>query len=1345
MPLVASFLGRSLLLLLSFFLFNPTALAQRYDRNKSTSVASPSAEAVPDRNNSAALPPAQWIWLAGTTQGRIAEGDVYFRKTIELPKVPIARFQIAANDAYEIYLNGRRVGTGAGMTNMQSFECAPLVIGGDNVIAIRASNRSGGTAALFSRFFVQLADGQWRGMGTSETWKCSSQLQAGWQTSNFDDSKWANAINAAASDKDANGSDGRMAAGRPDTSDKTPFKTVAQSKSVEANQNSITEDSSKSKLDSFAADGMSDLGNAALMSQRFKTLPGFVVEQIVSEIDSGSIIAMAFNEFGHIIASQEGGPLLLIYETNKTKKTQRIRTYCDLVKNIQGILPLNGNVFVTGDGPEGNGLYKLIDSDRDGLLEAAEKIFAVKGITGEHGTHQIALGPDGMLYVVLGNHVSIDATISPTSPYRFTYEGDLVQPRREDPSGHAAGMKAPGGTVIRVDLRTNSIDIVAGGLRNAYDLAFHPTEGLFLQDSDMEADIGTTWHRPTNLFKIAEGGEYGWRSGWAAWPDYFADRLPATADTGRGSPTGAVFYDHYQYPSEYHEKMFVGDWSQGRIVALDVEADEKGQLKPAIEFVTGSPMNITDLEVGPDGAIYFCTGGRGTGGGIYRVRWTGEPMIAKANLGSGIARAIRQPQLGSAWGRQAIAMQKRDLNDKWDDLIAGVAFSPDNPARYRMKALDLMQLVGPVPSVDLLIDLSRTPTESLRIKVAQQLALHSDAPEAITRLTEMLRDSSPKVQASAASGLIRTDAVCDVTDLVPLLKSENRTLQFLSRRLLLRLDLQQWNTTLLESDNPQVVINAALASVIKDAGQANTARVVDRLHSLLDVYMSDETFVNLVRAYQVALHLGPVSAEQLAQVRQLADREFPAGQPIINREIIRLAAYSHADTIVPRVMTYISSDAPVSDRVHVAMYTCAFYDDWTQAQRTKLLEFFEDAQRTEGGSSYALYIMQFCQTLGEQLTTPEATAFLQKGERYPNAALSSLPKLPEQLSVDLLEDVVRLDTKIDQRGFEDDVYKRLKTGLTAILARSGDERSMRYLRQVWRRSPDRRPSVALALAQKPDGENWDYVIRSLGLIESYATAEILTQLASVQIATDDPAAIRQTILHALKFQLAGQSAKPALELLSFWVGENMAAGAKNEAESIAAWQYWFKTKHPDKPDPELPAVADSKWSVDDLDQYFDSEQGRLGNVEAGKLVYNKAQCAACHRFGDNGLRFGPDLTTLSSRFTRRETLESVLYPSHVISDQYASSKILTRAGNIETGLMIKDDRGNIKLRDATGKTIAISAADVEEVLVSKVSMMPSGLMDSLTQPEIRDLMSYLKLLPAEKENVATKSANAFRR
>ena len=49
------------------------------------------------------------------------------------------------------------------------------------------------------------------------------------------------------------------------------------------------------------------------------------------------------------------------------------------------------------------------------------------------------------------------------------------------------------------------------------------------------------------------------------------------------------------------------------------------------EFVTGRPLNVTGADFGPDGALYFVTGGRRTKSGLYRVRYTRDPSSLPNN------------------------------------------------------------------------------------------------------------------------------------------------------------------------------------------------------------------------------------------------------------------------------------------------------------------------------------------------------------------------------------------------------------------------------------------------------------------------------------------------------------------------------------------------------------------------------------------------------------------------------------------------------------------------------------------------------------------------------------------
>jgi putative heme-binding domain-containing protein len=311
-----------------------------------------------------------------------------------------------------------------------------------------------------------------------------------------------------------------------------------------------------------------------------------------------------------------------------------------------------------------------------------------------------------------------------------------------------------------------------------------------------------------------------------------------------------------------------------------------------------------------------------------------------------------------------------------------------------------------------------------------------------------------------------------------------------------------------------------------------------------------------------------------------------------------------------------------------------------------------------------------------------------------------------------------------------------------MLAQQGDPQSQAYLRDVWIRSPERRQTIALGLSQFPSDENWDYLIRSMPVLESYAVPEVLKALRKVPAATDDAQALREVILLGLRMEADGQSPEPALGLLTYWTGLDLAS---NAGQALIGWQKWFSERFPDHPKAELPHLeGTSPWSLETLSEYFATSEGRKGDSEAGKLAYAKAQCADCHRMGSSGKTVGPDLTTIANRFTKREVLESILYPSHVISDQYRASRVVTNDGKVYTGLVTRGANGTVTIKDSQLKDMVVSEENVETVEPSQVSIMPSGLFDRLTGAEIRDLMTFLGYVP-EASRVANRPDEATRK
>ena len=130
--------------------------------------------------------------------------------------------------------------------------------------------------------------------------------------------------------------------------------------------------------------------------------------------------------------------------------------------------------------------------------------------------------------------------------------------------------------------------------------------------------------------------------------------------------------------------------------------------------------------------------------------------------------------------------------------------------------------------------------------------------------------------------------------------------------------------------------------------------------------------------------------------------------------------------------------------------------------------------------------------------------------------------------------------------------------------------------------------------------------------------------------------------------------------------------------------------------------------------------------EQGAEIFEK-ECASCHRFGSKGNDFGPDLTTLNARFKKKDILDAILYPSKTISDQYESTIVDTRDGDIINGLLVKEDATKLLLKTAeVQRPIEVPKAQVKARRKSKTSIMPENLLDGYGQDQIAALIAYLR-------------------
>lgn len=151
------------------------------------------------------------------------------------------------------------------------------------------------------------------------------------------------------------------------------------------------------------------------------------------------------------------------------------------------------------------------------------------------------------------------------------------------------------------------------------------------------------------------------------------------------------------------------------------------------------------------------------------------------------------------------------------------------------------------------------------------------------------------------------------------------------------------------------------------------------------------------------------------------------------------------------------------------------------------------------------------------------------------------------------------------------------------------------------------------------------------------------------------------------------------------------------------------------------------WTVEEIVSL--SEAG-FANADRknGSQMFKATLCAACHSFGGQGGAAGPDLSTVSGRFTFESLAEALIEPSKEVSDQYAFDVIKKADGQQVLGRIKeeKDDKWIVAINPFDfSQTVEVERGDVRSVEKSPISPMPGGLINQLNEDEMRDLLAYL--------------------
>jgi putative heme-binding domain-containing protein len=187
----------------------------------------------------------------------------------------------------------------------------------------------------------------------------------------------------------------------------------------------------------------------------------------------------------------------------------------------------------------------------------------------------------------------------------------------------------------------------------------------------------------------------------------------------------------------------------------------------------------------------------------------------------------------------------------------------------------------------------------------------------------------------------------------------------------------------------------------------------------------------------------------------------------------------------------------------------------------------------------------------------------------------------------------------------------------------------------------------------------------------------------------------------------------------------------NEREAEQIRQLAERLKGPGK---ELAERVISKTPPNDLPKHQDvsawlARTDGNGDPQAGERIFfhsRVAECFRCHEFEGRGNTVGPELSTIGMSMTRERLVQSLVDPSREIAPQFTTYSILKHDGALLTGIHIGDEvDGRMRYVDPKGTLFHVHPNDVEQRQPSSQSIMPEGLVDQLTQQELRDLMAFL--------------------
>jgi len=940
---------------------------------------------------------------------------------------------------------------------------------------------------------------------------------------------------------------------------------------------------------------------------------------------------------------------------------------------IVGGIVAHGDAVYLACAPD---LWRLRDADQSG--QADERLALASGFAVHfglgHDVRGVCVGPDGKLYFAMGDQ----------GLHLERADGTIAQPDT--------------GSVLRMNLDGSNLELFAVGLRNVADLVFDPYGNLFAADNDADPGDVCRW------LHIVEGADHGWQAGFShvenpilgpwiserlwesAWPGQAAYVVPAIGHMENTSgPSGMAMYPGVGFPARYDGHFFLCDYRYSQ-ESSEIQTFAHRERGASFEIVGFEPfitrVLATDAAFGFDGALYVSEWvGQATvplsdQGRVYRILDPEKSQTPEIAAGRKI--------LEEGWNNQPLEVCLATLAHPDMRLRQGAQFElahrgeAESLVKTALNSAHLMVRIHAVRALAQLADsrpkalmplirLMDDPTLELRIEVARALG-EAKLPEAEAALMKGLADANHRVRFSSAMALGKLGSQAAIEPVLAMLVAAGDRDPFLRHAGVMCLARVGNEESL--APYLQHPSPSARMGVLLALRRLKSPRIAD--------YLADADLRLVVEAAR-AIHDLPIppALEKLAAMLEGPPQAMAAYRRALDANFM----LGDAPAALRLAQAAQRSDVPLSLRVEALRCLAAWpapgpHDRITGRYRVLAPR---DAAAARAAAARVLPGLLIDQE-GELLTAAvEAAGNLQVAEARPELVAIA-----------------------DDRG--------QKAELRAQALQALDQVRGPDLAEVARRAAaDRDPRVRAAARSLEIAVDPARTVEIAGeMLASGSRDEQRTALAALTTA-DDPAA--SPLLAKWIDRLIAGTVPPDIQLELVEAVE-----ARNDATFHGALARY---RAQDAADPTSP--------------YRDVMSG--GDAVAGERVfqlYNAGMsCVRCHaRWPIPGGRIGPDLSTVGSRLTRREIVESMIAPNAKIAAGYESVVIATGDGRIVTGSLQSEDEVQVTVVTPEGVVVRIPIAEIDERRRGG-SPMPEGIVKHLSRRELRDLVEFLASTPGQ--------------